>query len=177
MKGLFAFAVTHWLKIAGIAAILGLVAWFSHARYTSGYEDAAATYQSAIDKQKREASAKLAEEIEKTRLARLELQALISKMEKDREDAQAKNAADLRARRAGPRLQYAAETGSGGSGCAAKAGADGAAKDPGPALVQLPEPLNGNLLDFASDAQSLAIDYGTLYGYLHNPKLVCELRP
>lgn len=98
-------------------------------------------------------------------------------LEVDREKSQAKNIADLRARTAGPRLQFTTE----GGGCRPSSPGPAtatatAASDQSPTVVQLPEPLNGNLLQFAADAQSLAIDYGVLYAYVNDPKMACTLQ-
>ena len=134
--------------------------------------------QLVIDAQQMQAAAKLQAEIQRRLEAQTALSNLISQTENDREIQQLKNRADLRARQSGPRLQFTAQAARcGASGDTAASAAAGSASDPSSTTVQLPEPLNGDLLQFAADAQSLAIDYGVLYTFVHNPKLVCELRP
>jgi len=133
--------------------------------------------QAVANKLKIEAAQVLATETAKTLANQTRLSDLIAKTETDRETLQIKNRADLRSRSAGPRLQFAAEAvGRGDGGGGAQSPAPGASSDPTGAVVQLPAALSGDLWDFASDAESLAIDYGVLWRYVHNPKLVCELR-
>jgi hypothetical protein len=102
---------------------------------------------------------------------------LKTKLEKQRETLQAQNTADLRRRIDGPRLQFAAEAPRcGGGGATAQGAQTSAAGDASTTIVQLPEPLNRALLEYAADAQSLAIDYSILYTFVNNPALSCELR-
>ena len=162
-----------YLIIVAILAILGAFA----AGEFDGQDRAHTKDVAATETLKAEAAATLATETKAKFDAETALSNLIAKTEKDRETLQTQNAADLRTRAAGPRLQFVAQTpgrGSGGSDSASSA--PGSTSDTSTTVVQLPEPLNGNLLQFAADAQSLSIDYGALYNFLHDPKLVCELR-
>lgn len=146
---------------------------------TAGYNRRAGEDTATIEKQNDEAAAKLAELTQEKLTALAALAALKSDLEKTRETLQSKNAADLRARTAGPRLQFTTQTasaGCGGGSGSATSPAPGPAADASTTVVQLPEPINGDLWQLAADAESLSIDYGVLYTFLHNPKLVCELR-
>jgi hypothetical protein len=108
------------------------------------------------------------------------LHKFIKQLETDRDTAQAKNAADVRAAVAGQRLQFTTTQacGRGGSGDSAAVAARGPAPDASATarVVELPEAINANLLGLAGYAQSLAIDYRALYTYVHDPQLVCERR-
>ncbi len=165
------------IKIGAVLALLA--ALFFAERYIEGlgYSRARAEDQAAAATLKAQAATTLATETKAKLDAQAQLSNLIAEKEIDRENKQLANRADLRTRQSGPRLQFAAEAGCGSGRGGAAGAAPGAPSDPGATVVQLPEPLNGNLLGFAADAQSLAIDYGVLYDFLHNPKLVCELRP
>lgn len=170
-----------WLwRVGGALALLaslwgGYALWANH-QQGIGEKRATEACNVRIDAQKTEAATVLAKAVDDAATSRRELAELVTQMGKYREAQQAANAADLRTRRAGPRLQFAAEIPRcRASGADAQAGASSPASDTSTAVVQLPEPLNGNLLGFASDAQSLSIDYATLYAFANNPKLVCEL--
>lgn len=107
------------------------------------------------------------------------LAALTKQMEKARDQSQTKNTTDIARRLDGAGLHYStaksADTGcrSGGT----KDSAPGTANDAGTADVQLPRRINDGLFKLLGAAESLKIDYGVLYTYIHNPKLVCELVP
>ena len=159
------------VKIAAVFALLAALYFGEQYIEGRGYDRARAEDTSATNQLKAQQATELAIETKARLDAQTKLANLIAQKEIDRENKQAANRADLRTRQSGPRLQFTAET-----GCTQSA-APGAAADAGTTVVQLPEPLNGNLFGFAADAQSLAIDYGVLYDYVHNPKLVCELRP
>ena len=164
------------VKLAAILALLAAVALGLYDVDQRGYDRARTEDIAALAIQKDEAAQVLAAETAKTIKDQGDLANLISKLETDRETLQAKNRADLRVRSAGPRLQFAAEAGRGDGGGGTPAAAPGAAYDAGPAIVELPRQIGDDLWQLAGDAESLAIDYGVLYGYVHNPKLVCELR-
>lgn len=166
------------IKFAAVLALL--VVLFFGEQYIEGlgYDRRAAEDSVAMEKQKREATAKLATLTQEKLTALAALASLTAQLEKTREDLQLKNAADLRARRAGPSLRFTTQAaGCGGSGGGAESPAPGSTTYAAATVVQLPEPLNGDLWQYAADAQSLAIDYDVLYRYVHNPKLVCELQP
>jgi len=165
------------IKIAVFAAILAALFFGEQYIERRGYDRARAEDMAATNKLKAEATATLAAETKKTLDATTALNQLIAQQEKDREAKQVANRADLRNRQSGARLQYRAEAGRGAGSGVAQGPAAGATNDAGATVLQLPEPLNGNLLQFAADAQSLAIDYGVLYDFVHNPKLTCELQP
>lgn len=165
------------LKIVAALALLGVVGYGVYRVDQGGYNRARIEDVAETEALKRQAAEALAAEVIKTAKAQAELSTIIAKLETDRETEQLKNRADLRTRAAGPRLQFVAQAiGCRGGGGNAKAGALGPSGDARASLIQLPEPLNGNLWGYAADAQSLAIDYGVLYRYLHNPKLVCTLQ-
>ena len=164
-----------------LVAVAGL--WFGYQHWEGSIRadersKVTAEFNSLVDAQKSDARKKLDAARE---TARRETQALteqISQLEQARENLQSQNNADRRTRAAAPRLQFVTKTsGCGDGGRDAKAPAPGPTGDPGPAVVQLPEQINSDLLDLGADAQSLSIDYGVLYRYVNNPKLVCELRP
>ena len=166
------------LKLAAVLAlVVGLFLAEQHIEQR-GADRQLLTDQAVANKLKAEAAQALATETAKTLANQTRLSDLIAKTETDRETQQIANRADLRRRSAGPRLQFTAEVprcGRGGGGT--QGPASGASGDPGAAVVQLPAALSGDLWEFASDAESLAIDYGVLWRYVHNPALVCELRP
>lgn len=173
--------------IAGILVKIGatlalLAALFFGEQYIEGlgYDRRAAEDAAVMDQQKSEAAAKLADLTQEKLTALAELANLKSELEKTRDDLQSKNAADLRARRAGPSLRFvtnpqAAGCGRGGGGT--ESPAPGAAPDATATVVQLPRQISDDLWQLAADAESLKIDYGVLHSYLHNPRLVCDLRP
>ena len=165
------------IKIAAVLVLLAALFFAEQYVEGRGYARARAEDMAAVNAQKAEAAATLAAETAKTLANATRLSDLIAKTETDRETLQIKNRADLRSRSAGPRLQFTAEARRGGGGDGTQGPATGAACDPGPAVVQLPAAIDGRLRDLAADAQSVAIDYGVLYDYVHNPKLVCELHP
>lgn len=165
------------IKIAAVVALLAALFFGEQYIEGRGYDRARAEDMAATNKLKAEATATLAAETKKTLDATTALNQLIAQQEKDREAKQVANRADLRNRQSGPRLQFRAEAGRGAGSGGTAAPAPGATGNAGPAVVQLPEPINGNLLGYAADAQSLAIDYGVLYDFVHNPKLTCELQP
>ena len=168
------------IKIGTVLALLAVLFFGEQYIEERGYNRRAAEDSAAIEKVKTEATAKLAT-LTKDRLdAATELANLKTQMEKTRETLQSKNTADLRGRLVGPGLRFTTNktaAGCGRSGGSTPGPAPGAAPDAGTTVVQLPEPINGNLWQYAADAQGLAIDYGVLYSYVHNPKLVCELQP
>ena len=166
------------LKLAAVLAlVVGLFLAEQHIEQR-GADRQLLTDQAVANKLKAEAAQALASETAKTLKAQGDLADLIAKLETDRETQQIANRADLRRRSAGPRLQFTAEVARcGGSGDSAQGSAPGATGNPAGAVVQLPAALSGDLWDFASDAESLAIDYGVLYRYVHNPAMVCELQP
>ena len=166
-----------WIYGAMVLALVGGYAgWTMHQRDIGAAREIAACNANTAA-QKAEASSVLAKALADTAAAQAALADFKTKLEKDREISQAKNAADLRNRLAGQRLQFSAQiAGCRGGGAAAQSAAPGAAGDPAATVIQLPEPINGNLLRFSADAESLKIDYGILYSYVNNPALVCELR-
>lgn len=172
-------------KLLGIAMLcaasaFGLHTWTASLMAksdTAGYNRRAAEDAAVMEKQKAEATAKLAELTQDKLTALAALAALKSDLEKSREVLQSKNAADLRARTAGPRLQFTTKAaGCWGGGSGTTSPAPGATADAGTTVVQLSNQINSDLWQLAADAQSLTIDFGVLYAYVHNPKLVCELR-
>ena len=166
------------IKIAAVLALLAALYFGEQYIEHLGADRQAATDQIAADKLKAAAATSLAVETAKVRENETRLSDLIAKTENDRETKQIANRADLRARQSGPRLQFIAESGGrGASSGGTQSAPTGTTRDAGPTVVQLPEPINGDLLQLTADAQSLSIDYGVLYGYVHNPKLVCELMP
>lgn len=174
MTGLIARLAAYLAAALALSFCLYLLEQIVEGR---GYDRARAEDVADLAAQKVEAARVLAAETAKTLKAQGDLANFISKLETDRETLQAKNRADLRVRSAGPRLQFAAEA----VGCGAGAGdtqgeAPGAAGDAAPAVVELPRQIGDDLWQLAGDAESLAIDYGVLWRYVHNPGLVCELR-
>jgi hypothetical protein len=165
------------IKIFAVLALLVALYFGEQHIEQLGATRQAAVDQIASDNLKAQAANVLAIETEKTRESETRLSALISKMESDRETLQNANRADLRARQSGPRLQFTAQAGRGAGGGGTQGAETRATCDAGPAVVQLPAEIDGRLRDLAADAQSLAIDYGVLHEYVHNPKLVCELVP
>jgi hypothetical protein len=159
------------------AFIAGYFAWADH-QQGIGEARAVARYELALSVQRDQAATELALVTKERNNAKYALVTLTNQLEKDREKLQAENAADLRKRRAAPRLQYTAEAPERRSGSESAAGdASSPASDASPAVVQLPESISGRLQELAADAQSLAIDYEILYRYVNNPKLACELSP
>jgi hypothetical protein len=166
--------------IAAIATVLALLAaLFFAEQYIEGrgYSRARAEDTASTEALKAQAAATLAVETKAKLDAQTALSNLIATTERDRETLQTKNTADLRTHSAGPRLQFSTKAGCGSSSGGAQSPAPGAAPDPEPTVVQLPAEIDGRLRELAADAQSVAIDYGVLFGYVHNPKLVCELQP
>jgi hypothetical protein len=174
------FSLEFKLIVAGVllaAAAAFTFGWGEH-RHLQGVQEATDRYELALGKQKAEAAGKLAKLSTDLVLAQASLREFTHSLEKSREDLQRKNDSDLRARRAGPKLQFVAEGPGCGRGGGGPEGTEGAAPgDAAATVIQLPDLLNGDLLQFAANAQSLAIDYGTLYEYVNNPRIVCELRP
>jgi transcriptional regulator with GAF, ATPase, and Fis domain len=106
-------------KIGVVLALL--VALFFGEQYIEGlgYDRRASEDAAAMAQQKQQATAKLAELTQDKLTALAALANLNSDLEKTREKLQSKNAADLRARTAGPGLRFttqAAATGCGGGG-------------------------------------------------------------
>ena len=165
------------LMLAAVGALIGgYFAWEHHIR-TDERVKVVTEYNVQITAQKTEAARVLALAMADAERARADLAALTTILEKNRDEAQAKNAADLRARRAGPRMQFTAQiAGCRSSGVAAQDGAPGATEDPSATVVQLPDKINGDLLELAADSQSVLIDYRTLYAFVNNPRVACELR-
>lgn len=170
------------IKIGVVLALLTVLFFGEQYIEGRGYDRRAAEDAAVMGQQKSEAAAKLADLTQEKLTALAELANLKSELEKNREDLQSKNAADLRARRAGPGLRYVTNpqaAGCGRSGGGTESPTPGATPDAGAAttVVQLPERISDDLFELLGKAQSLAIDYGVLYSYVHNPRLVCELRP
>ena len=168
------------IKIAVVAALLAALFYGEQYVEGLGYDRRAAEDAAVMGQQKSEAAAKLADLTQEKLTALAELANLTTRLEKTREDLQTKNTADLRARRAGPGLHFVTNpqaAGCGRSGGGTESPAPGAAPDAGATVVQLPRQISDDLWRFAADAESLKIDYGVLHAYVHNPKLVCELRP
>lgn len=167
------------IKIVILVAIIA--ALVAGERYIEGigYDRRAMEDDIAMGAQKLEATGRLATLTQEKLDAVAALATLTQQLEKSREELQTKNAADLRARRAGPSLRFVTtETvGRGCSGGGAEGEAPGTASDTSPTVVQLPKQINDDLWQYAADAESLKIDYSVLYTHLHNPKLVCELLP
>jgi hypothetical protein len=156
------------------ALIAGYFSWSSHEQGV-GADAERAIWVEKLDKQKAEAAALLLTAQDEATTARGKLKDTIEALGKQREQLQAENTASLRNYATTHRLQYTT-TGS-GQGCGnAKGRAAGSTSDTSTTIVQLPEKINGNLFRLAGDADSLKIDYGILYNYVNNPKLVCELR-
>mgnify|MGYP000853448241 FL=1 len=167
------------IKIGAVLALLAALFFGEQYIEGLGYDRRAAEDNAAMETQKGEAAAKLATLTQEKLTALAELANLKSELEKNREDLQSKNAADLRARRAGPSLRFVTNpqaAGCGRSGGGTESPAPGSAPDAGATVVQLPRQISDDLWQLAADAESLKIDYGVLYGYVHNPRLVCELR-
>lgn len=168
---------SRWLLMLACAGALalGYVAWADH-QQGIGESRATARYNAAIERQKAAAALLLADARATALQAQADLAALTLNLEKKREVDQLKNADGLRVRLAGQRLQFATQdAGCGRGGDAAQVATAGAAGDAGTTVVQLPEPISRALFEFATDAESLAIDYRTLFEFAHNPALVCEL--
>lgn len=158
------------------AAVLG----YGHKQYLKGERVATARAQATVDKQKAEATALLAQLTQERSTAATALANLTNQLEQTREKRQTANTADVNRRLIGPGLRYNAPQSTAGCGrgsTSPEGPAPGATSDPATAVVQLPDALSRDLWQYAGDAQSLAIDYGVLYEYTHNPKLVCELQP
>jgi hypothetical protein len=177
---MFALLSPMLWRIIGVAAILGaigaVILGYGHSRYNLGVRTTTAAYEAALSKQKVEAAQLLASETEKVLVAERQLNEIVRKAKNERDILQVKNAADLK-RLSATRLQFSTtEAGcrSGDSGTAGNPSA--AASNPGATIVQLPEQINSDLRQLAADAQSILIDYGTLYAYVNRPDLVCELR-
>ena len=164
------------LKLVAALLLLAAVALGLYDVDQRGYDRARTEDVAALAVQKVEAARVLAAEAAKTIKAQGDLANFISKLETDREKQQIANRADVRLRSAGPRLQFTAEAGRGDGGGGTPAAAPGAARNAGPASVELPRQICDDLWQLAGDAESLAIDYRVLYGYVHDPRLVCELR-
>ena len=167
--------------VAVIVAIAGIL-WGAKAGVDvleqRGYERADSACQISIGKLQTEANATLAAETKKVLAAQASTSNLVSKLETEREKNQALNRADLQRRLQFPeRLQFHTETSAatqcGSSGGDAAAAAPGTASDPGTALIQLPGPVERGLREIAADANSLLIDYKTLYDFVHDPRVSC----
>ena len=166
------------LAAVAVSVLVGSALYGASVLDQRGYERAKKEDAALLQTQKLEATQLLAQETEKLAKAQSDLSKLITTMEKNRETLQAKNRIDLRSNTAGPRLQYNVQTiGCGPGSGSTQSAALGAASDPGTTVLQLPEPLNSNLWQFAADAQSLAIDYRVLWDYVHEPRLICSLQP
>jgi len=144
-----------------------------------GRAEQKAVDQAAVNKLKAEAAAALSLEKDKLIAATVKLGGLISALEEKRDAQQTANAADLAARLAGPKLQFrtTAASGCGRSGGSPPTATASSPSNPETTIVQLPDRINDDLQRLAGKAQSLAIDYGVLYEYVNNPKLVCFLSP
>lgn len=152
----------------------GYFSWRTHERGI-GADTERAVWVGKLDKQRAEAAAVLLKAHGEADTARGKLKENIEALGKQREELQAENSANLRKYAATHRLQYTTK-GSGSSGVDAQSGAPSTTDHTEATIVQLPDKINDDLFRFAGDAQSLAIDYSTLYTYVNNPKLVCELQ-
>lgn len=166
------------IAAALIVLALGLaLLGYGHRQFNKGQQVQRTVDQAAADKLKAEAAATLARLTAQVRTREDLLQTIVNKAEVKREQSQAENSAALRTAVAGPRLQFVAEgCGRGSSSPGTATATSSAASDAASAVVQLPEPINRDLLQFAADAQSLAIDYGVLFAFVNDLKLVCEVR-
>lgn len=171
-----------WLKLIAALALATVLVVACQKRdaglIDQGRTEQRAVDQKAQDKIKADAAFELAAQTALTNAAEDRTLALKQELEAARETAQTANRAAVAARAAGQRLRFVAEAPSdrcGGGGGGAQTAPDIAASDPGPAYVELPEPINRNLWGYAGDAESLAIDYGVLYRWANNPAMVCTL--
>lgn len=158
------------------AAVLG----YGHKQYLKGERVATARGQADVDEQKSKATALLAQLTQERSIAATALANLTNQLEQTRETRQTANTADVRRHLTGPGLRYTvpqSTAGCGRGGASPESPAPGPTGDPATTLIQLPDPISGDLWQYAGDAQSLAIDYAVLYEYTHNPRLVCELQP
>ena len=165
-------------KIAVVLALLAALLFGEQYIEGLGYDRRAAEDSAAMETQKNESKTLLAQLTQERADNATALANLTNLLEKAREDLQFKNSADLAKRLPGPSLQYVTTqaAGCGRGGGSTEGPAPGAAPDAGTTVVQLPKQISDDLWQLAADAQSLAIDYGVLHAYVHNPKLVCELR-
>lgn len=168
------------IRIIAAAAIFAAIGFGWHKLTESyiaqGRAEQKAVDQAAVQKLKDEATATLSEEKDKIIAGAAKLSALINNLEEKRDAQQSAAANDLATRLAGPRLQFVTKT----SGCGRGSGSTetktaSTTSDPTPATVQLPEPLNGNLLRLVGAAESLRVDYAALHAYVNDPKLICVL--
>lgn len=169
------------LRIVAAAALVAalLFAWnrLTEKYVAQGRAEQMQVDQAAVDKLKSEALAELNAEKDKLAAATTKLNGLIATLEVKRNAQQTTVNSDLAARLAGPRLQFTPKDGGCRRGGDSPQGpAPSPASDPATATIQLPEPLNGNLLRYAADAQSLKVDYGILYEFINDPNLVCTLQ-
>jgi hypothetical protein len=159
-------------------ALVGTVLGYGHMQFNKGDRLATARAQAVVDKQKSEAAALRAQLTQERLDNATALANLKTQLESKRETLQTANTADLHRRLTGPGLRYVAPqaAGCGRSGGSPESPAPGPASDQATAVVQLPRAISDDLWQLSADAESLKIDYGVLYEYMHNPKLVCELR-
>ena len=167
----------RWMLYAALAAalLLGYQHWENVQREV-GRQEQKEVDQAATDKIKAEARAALAAETAKVQKANDLLKTLVTQTEVDRDKAQQSNADNARAL-ADVRLRFRAPAGGcGPSGGGSQGGTGTSPQDSKATYVELPEPISRNIRKLIEDADSLLIDYGVLYTYVSNPKLVCELR-
>ncbi len=165
--------VPRWV-MAALIATLALTNCYTGVKLSSE-RSAHDKLKTAVAEQKAEATQTLLRLTEERLTAQNSLNALIAKTEKNRDNLQRQNTADLAARLAGERLQFSAECGKSSGG--PESAASGATSDSSATVIQLPTKINDDLRRLAADAESVTIDYRVLYEYVHNPKLVCELQP
>lgn len=173
-----------WLKIIAALALATVLVAACQKRDTGlidqGRTEQRAVDQKAQDKIKADAAFELAAQTALTNAAEDRTLALKQELEVARETAQTANRAAVAARAAGQRLRFVAQEAPadrcGGGGGGAQAAPDLAASDPGPAYVELPAEVNRRLWELAGEAESLAIDYRTIYAWANNPEMVCTLQ-
>lgn len=167
-------------KVLAWALLLGTLAagFFTYrtAQREFGAEQERAVWAAKLTIQKEEAQVLLDKELLRSSEARTELAATIASLGTQREKLQTENAANLSKYTSTYRLQYTPEPGRRLGGVGTQSGKAGTANDTSATSLQLPKQISDNLLKLAADADSLAIDYGILFTYVNNPKLVCELR-
>lgn len=171
-----------WFKILAVLALAAALVAGCQKRdaglLEQGRAEQKAVDQAAADKLKADAAFTLAAETARALAAEGRTLELKQELEVARETAQTANRAAVAAHAAGQRLRFIAESPAdrcGGGGGGAQAAPDLPASDPGPAYVELPAETNRRLWELAGEAESLAIDYGVLYAWAHNPKMVCTL--
>ncbi len=171
-----------FIKIAVVTALLGGVLFGVHKVEQHveniGYDRRAGEDKSAMDEQKAKASAELAALTKEKLEAATQLANLKTQLENQREIQQTQVRSAVQQHIANDRLHFTTNkaAGCGSSGPGTGSPAPGPASDTSTTVVQLPGQINDDLWKLAGDAESLKVDYGVLYAYTHNPKMVCELR-